>query len=362
MNYGLDGSRNPPTKLAVPYRAKDSPTARSEFSHLDVVITLTCNSYYYQGLSNDDLFIAFKHLMDSDQADTEYCEWTKASDGLPTHFRQLHGINLKDTFQCKFEMFPCCKSAETFQDIMADMHKLTILTRPVRYSKRTSDYFLQHVVFPKHMREFPKKLTASGWDLGAVKTHPTTGFSGTIDSRKVLPLDVSYLDLPNQKHTSARVLEYLLRPENGVILLPPRTIVHREDSCNATTRESDAEELLRVIIAQNDRNLRVILDVGAQILEFTNMQVAQTWLRMAHDQDPSIQAAIYFVDKELMVLDLKGVVSPFQTSPYIDQLDLCLVFLDEAHTRSTDLKLPTNYKAAVTLGPKLTKNRLVHGT
>lgn len=211
------------------------------------------------------------------------------------------------------------------------------------------------------MKEFPKKLTASGWDLGAVKTNPTTGFSGTIDSRKVLPLDVSYLDLADQKHTNAHVLECLLRPENGVIILPART-VHEEGSDDVCRRESDAESLLRVILDQNDLNLRVILDVGAQILELDNMEVAQTWLRMAHEHDSSVQAAIYFdFREELMVLDLKGSVSPFQTSPYLDHPERCLVFLDEAHTRGTNLKLPYHYRAAVTLGPHLTKDKLVQG-
>lgn len=225
----------------------------------------------------------------------------------------------------------------------------------VCYAKRTIDYYLEHIIFPRHMKEFPKKLTASGWDLGAVKTHPTTGFSGTIDSHKVLPLDVSYLDLHDQKHTNARVLEYLLRPENSVILLP-------EPPRAASAQTSDAEELLRVVLAQYDKNLRVILDVGAQILELTNAKVAQTWLRMAYGHDPSVQAVIYFDDnEELVVLDVKGAISPLQISPYLDQLDMCLVFLDEAHTRGTDLKLPVNYKAAVTIGPSLTKDRLVQG-
>jgi len=47
-------------------------------------------------------------------------------------------------------------------------------------------------------------------------------------------------------------------------------------------------------------------------------------------------------------------------SPFAKQMDQCLVFLDEAHTRGTDLKLPTSYRAAVTLGPDLTKDRLVY--
>jgi hypothetical protein len=32
-------------------------------------------------------------------------------------------------------------------------------------------------------------------------------------------------------------------------------------------------------------------------------------------------------------------------------MEACFVFLDEAHTRGIDLKLPSNYRAAVTLGP-----------
>ncbi len=53
VNYGLAPNRRPPTMLAVPYRAKDMPSARSEFSHPDVVIVLTCLSYYYGGLSHE---------------------------------------------------------------------------------------------------------------------------------------------------------------------------------------------------------------------------------------------------------------------------------------------------------------------
>lgn len=46
VNYGLDPDRRPPTGLAVPYRAKDSPSPRSEFSHPEVILLLTSLSYY----------------------------------------------------------------------------------------------------------------------------------------------------------------------------------------------------------------------------------------------------------------------------------------------------------------------------
>ncbi|KAK1708175.1 uncharacterized protein BDZ83DRAFT_768810 [Colletotrichum acutatum] len=189
VDYGLDYTREPGTRLAVPYKAKDNPSARSEFSHPDVIITLTSLSYYYGGLNDAQLHQTFEHLLHSDQADMEYCVWVEDSEQLPVSFHQLSGINLDDG-QCVRQIFPC-----------------------IRYAKGTIDYFLQHIVFPKEVRAFPYKLSASGWDIGKETANPTTGFSGTNDSRAFLPLSVKQLDLPDQKHTNALVLEYLLQDE-----------------------------------------------------------------------------------------------------------------------------------------------------
>jgi hypothetical protein len=105
----------------------------------------------------------------------------------------------------------------------------------------------------------------------------------------------------------------------------------------------------------------VILDVGAQILELSNLEVAREWLKIMPDHDRT-QAVVFFNDSdELSVLDHKGHIEPLQTSSFAKQLDVCLVFLDEAHTRGTDLRLPEYYRAAVTLGANLTKDRLVQG-
>ena len=324
VNYGLVSTRTPPTKLAVPYRAKDNPTPRSEFSHPDVVIVLTSLSYYYGGLENEDIFMAFHHLTALDQAAVEYQAWIKDAPNMPSAFRQLEGVNLKDRSQCVSEIFP-----------------------HLRYSKSAIDYFLSQIVFPKEMKEFPHKLSASGWDISKIKSRPTTGFSGTNDSRKLLPLDVEQLDLPEQRHTNALVLDYLLQPENAVVVMP------RQDSACAT----DAERLLTTVI-NFDKPTQVILDVGAQILELDNEQVAQRWLEI--HPDDRMQAVVFVNrDDEVSVLDRKGRVESLQTSSFATQLDVCLVFLDEAHTRGIDLKLPVHYRAAVTLGAKLTKDRMV---
>lgn len=327
VNYGTDDKRERATRLAVPFRAKDSPMPRSEFSHPDVIIVLTCLSYYYSGIGNNDLFCIFEQLSRSESPDSVYQDWIRTAPSMPQPYRQLRGVNLRDRMQCVTEIFP-----------------------HLRYSKGAIDYFLSRLVFAKESREFPHRLSASGWDLGKAKSRPMTGFSGTNDSRYVLPLDVRQLDLSEQKHTNALVLEYLLRPENSIKLVPRQ----------AGQSVFDSESLLGMM-AQMSKHTRVVLDVGAQIIDVSNQEFAERWLRQ-HDGDNSTQAVVFFNDAdELLVFDKSGNVEELQVSPFATQLDLCLIFLDESHTRGTDLKLPAEYQAAVTLGANLTKDRLVQG-
>ena len=73
--------------LAVPYLAKDTPSARAEFSHPDTTMILTCFAYYYGGLSDTQLYKAFERLASSDHADEEYELWVKSATDLPEAFR-----------------------------------------------------------------------------------------------------------------------------------------------------------------------------------------------------------------------------------------------------------------------------------
>ena len=335
VNYGIDLNRDPKTRLAVPFRAKDDPAPRAEFSHPDVAIFLTCLSYYYSGLDCEELFDAFERLKQDDQSQPEYHIWTSSAPNLPLAFHELVGINLRDKVQFATEVFP-----------------------HLQYSKGAIDYFLSKAVFAREMREFPSKLSTSGWDLGKVKKHPTTGFSGTNDSRYILPLTVTQLDQAEQRHTNALVLRYLLQPENTTSLMPK----HQAKSKNESI--SDGKLFLESVSAFEPET-RVILDVGAQVVDLSNRQVAETWLevtRHCSEKREAAQAVIFF-DKEdvLSVLDRSGHSEPFQTSHFSQQTEKCLVFLDEAHTRGTDLKLPQDYRAAVTLGANLTKDPLLQG-
>ena len=94
------------------------------------------------------------------------------------------------------------------------------------------------------------------------------------------------------------------------------------------------------------------------MLEMTNQQLVEHWLSLKKN----VSAGVFFDDADnLAVLTRDGVVESFYSSSFSQLLDQCIVYLDDAHTRGTDLKLPLNFRAMVTLGPKVTKDRLVQG-
>lgn len=173
------------------------------------------------------------------------------------------------------------------------------------------------------------------------------GFSGTNDGQYLFPLHITQRDPDHQRGTNAKVLSYLLQPENKHYMC-----MARENGERRSTRE-----FLEVLVSQNPE-IRVLLDVGAQMLELRNCQLVQAWL----DISPVASTAVYFnEDDELMVLTRDGNTHLLLLSPFAQQLDQCVIYLDDGHTRGTDINFPSGFRAAVTLGPKVTKDRLTQG-
>ncbi|KAG1893015.1 uncharacterized protein F5891DRAFT_1209340, partial [Suillus fuscotomentosus] len=321
VDYGLDPQR---TMLAVPYRAKDVPSSRAEFGHPDIAVALTCLSYYYEGLTEKQVALCFRQLLKQDNPALEYETWIKglSSDSLPDNLKTLSGIN--------------AESAEQFTSCLVPLFGR---------NKAVIDFFLAQFVFSKEAKEFPHKLSCSAWDLAERKFYglPTTGFSGTNDFRYLLPTTIAQHSLDHQRGTNARVLSHLLQQEN--------------DHYDPLASGGSARELLNVITNKSPE-IRVLLDVGAQVLDLQNDEVAKMWLEINQDA----QAAIYFNrHDELVVRTRDHVVEPFSASSFAQQVDQCVLYLDDEHTRGTDVKLPRGFRAAVTLGPKVTKDRLVQG-
>ena len=266
----------------------------------------------------------FDLLATLDDPEGEYDQWVESEEDLPTTLCQLNGVNTKD-------------------ETMVDQFLVPLFSR----NTRVVDFYLSRVVFPRSAREFPFKLPTSAWDLVEEKENITTGFSGTNDNRYLLPTSITQEDPPSELRTNALVLQYLLQPENDFY------------ECTGGSngeQESAAAFLLRLV--KKDPEIRVLLDVGAQMLELQNEDLARRWLSLR----PDVLAAVFVNESDhLTVLTQNGSLEPLVSSPLNRQLEKCVVYLDDAHTRGTDLKLPPETRAAVTLGPKVTKDRLIQG-
>ena len=160
-------------------------------------------------------------------------------------------------------------------------------------------------------------------------------------------MSVSQRDPHHEQGTNAKVLAYLLQPENDTYI-----VTHENNERQTTLR------LLRLVTEQRPE-ISVVLDVGAQILDLSNLQVVKAWLGLSRD----VAGALYFNENdELTVLTRNGITQSLSSSPLSQQLERCIVYLDHAHTRGTDLRFPIGSRAAVTLGPKMTKDNLVQGS
>ncbi|KAL8820652.1 MAG: hypothetical protein Q9223_001174 [Gallowayella weberi] len=347
VQYGIHPFRDP---IAVPFRSKGIPSDQAEFGHPDVSILLTCLSFYYSGLTFAQFQQSLGLLLKSDEPVQEFQLWISEAEGFSKSLTSWNSINIDDKIQC------------------------TTLWNYLRFQMAVVGFFLNHFVFPRHAKTFDQKLVSSGWDIatplraskitvdnntkanqqpptaagrgprtGSVPTALTVGFSGTNDNKTLLPLNVLQNDLPGLSHTNAEVLTYPLQTRN-------RRYVPVQDSNGRRLTEEAFLHLLR------KQGIRMLLDAGAQILELDNIALAKTWLTV----DLEAEAAVFFgEDERARVIYRDGKVVPLAASPYLDNLGACVVYLDEAHTRGVDLKMPSHAVAALTLGVMQTKDHTV---
>ncbi|KAM0348261.1 hypothetical protein ACHAPU_004229 [Fusarium lateritium] len=332
VEYGLHTQRDP---IAVPFHAKGVPSDQSEWGHPDVAILFTCLAFYYDGINPSQLRQSLEHILKSDDPSTEYDNWTKSTENFPSSLKAWNSINVDDEMQ------------------------LGEIWRVVRYNGVVIDYFLNNFVFPRHAKQFEVKLQSNGWDipLSALSNASddekdslgkplSTGFSGTNDNRTMLPLNIEQQDLPSLHHTSAEVLTYLLHPRNRRCILP-------QDVQMSYPGRSSEMDLLQCL---KNKSIRVLIDAGAQILEMDNITLVERWLKV----DTFAAAGLYFDEyNKPWILTREGRKTPLLASPYADDLSKCIIYLDEAHTRGTDLRLPPDARGALTLRLGQTKDHTV---
>nr|WNZ75847.1 hypothetical protein [Trichoderma harzianum] len=320
VQYGLHPDRVP---LAVPFAAKGVPSELSEYGHPDVTILLTCLSFYSAGLSYEQFRQGLQSMLASEDAASEYEKWISECN-IPPHLQHWNLINMENEAQIK------------------------LLWTFLRRTQAAANYYMNRFVFQPHARQFTIKLQASAWDIPqnsgeeATRAARTTGFSGTNDNKYLMPMNIEQEDLSSLLQTNAEVLSYLLQPRNRKYSV----LVDRN------LRRLSEHDMLRKI---HDQNIKILIDSGAYILEMGNREVAQLWLQV----DRQAQAAVYFhSDNRAWVVYRDSAKRDTQllATRLANNLENCLIYFDEAHTRGVDLKLPENAHAALTLALKQTKD------
>ena len=295
IDYGLHPSR---CLSAVPYRAHRLPTISAEFAQPEVHLVLTCLSYYYQGVSPDQMKRAFEALDKRPDPSYDFGLWTSSCDNLPDSLRDHRSVNLADEDVFMEKLYPALK-----------------------HSKALADFFLVHFVYPKEAKEFSEKFSSSGWDIALTSGAPdlTTGFSGTSDNNALLPCNITHHNTSELESTSAHVLDLVLQPKNSrYARLKPSS-----PGLNAVKKAVNS-------ITCADSEIRVIIDVGAQLIGLANAEVVKIWLDFAHQAEAGV-----FLDSDgdLMVMDRHDKIEQLCRSSFRMRMDVCVVFLDEANTR-----------------------------
>ena len=151
VNFGLSLDR---CLNATPYTALFCPSPSADFAQPDILVVTTIISYYYDGLTEQQLRQSIAALLEAPGRDDLWHQWAIEA-GLPRKYNAVKNINLEDQ-RC-----------------------LTAFKEHLPFCKPVLDFFLNMFVFPKEGVQYPFKLQKSAADILKRNGPISTGFSGT---------------------------------------------------------------------------------------------------------------------------------------------------------------------------------------
>ncbi|TYZ59387.1 hypothetical protein PybrP1_001605 [[Pythium] brassicae (nom. inval.)] len=327
VDYGLPNLGARKKRIAIPFRAADFPSERSEFSHPDISIAFTVLAYYHMGLSEPELKEALGRLLLlglSDQ-EAEYELWIQSigapgglEDELP---REAHQISPSSTRQ------------------------FALLYKTYRYSVKVINFFVNLSVFPSDTTQYPSRLARSSWDLAGGDWN--IGFSGTNDNHRLLPLSVvqGAPRLPSLSGTNGRMVDRIIQENKGYEVIERSAV-------------APWKALLGKVV---DKHAHALIDTGALLAGVLNNEAAVYLLGLIGF---AFAGVTYYDTRSVfdcwVVLDATSKqVTPLKQSAMLER-DTFVIF-DDARSRGSDMKLLPGAVAVLTLGPKLTKDKLMQG-
>jgi hypothetical protein len=326
VQYGIHRHHPRGIRMAVPFRANNIPEERSEFKHPDAALFYTCLSYYSEGISKAELQMAFRMLLElgPNEQTFYYNEWSRhpSREVLPQSINQTHKIDISNEEQ------------------------LELLHQYFHLNMGTINFWLKRILFPLETRQHDHTIQRTTWHLCNSLESEVRGFSGTKDKKLLLPLHVNqqpveHMDNLELKSASGKMMALMLRNDNFHCL-------EGDTSWKALLQKAMK---LRV---------EVLIDTGALLVGIENAQAADYVLKIL-GQQPELKGVVYFDPsaKSWMVKSRNEQVWPLSSSP-IRPTD-CFTIFDESRCRGADLSFKSTAKGLVTLGPRMTNDKLMQG-
>ena len=340
VNYGVSRTDSAKKRLAIPFRASNTPAERSEWKQPDVAITVTVLSYYYDGLSKAELREALTKLLsmkDSAQADY-FKRWLALTAPPPEELKKMDDVRKVD---------------------LSNLPQMDLMHEHFGRNYEVVNFWLNFIVLPSETRLCPRSIGTNSWFLAQNKNGAITGFSGTNDNHRLLPLQVhkSRDDaLPSLSGTNGRMLDLVLQ-NNRYITLGEGDAEHGDNVLTQVWRI-----LLRIVV---DERADALIDCGA-LLGRTSGKEAATFLLSAEGALPVRFRGVVFFDANergvtgggsWTVLDREGRCNSLNASSIRAAEAFCIY--DEARCRGADLKLSPDAKAVLTIGPKNGKDKVM---
>ncbi|KAE8895661.1 hypothetical protein PF003_g20236 [Phytophthora fragariae] len=331
VDFGLPFSGSRPKKIAIPFRAADVPSDRSEFSHPDVCIVLTLLGYYHNGLTDEEVGNTFRMLLrlDISEQRQKYSQWYASVEG---------GLDSEDQ--------------KTLCDVrhisLSDARQFASLCRVFKFCMEAINFYLNTCVFPKDTQQYPQRLSRTAWNLAAGDSN--IGFSGTNDNHRLLPLSVRQQEPndPSLLGTNGKMIDKILQVTQGYEVIRPSS-------------ETFAIPWQSILLYAVDKGAQALIDTGALLAGVANHNAAQFLLQQP---DFGFAGVTYYDTRQafncwVIVEKHRRLVMPLKSAS-IQEKETFVIF-DEARSRGSDMKLPHEASALLTLGPKLTKDKLMQG-
>ncbi|KNC85500.1 hypothetical protein SARC_02337 [Sphaeroforma arctica JP610] len=315
VHYGIDETKTTYKKkrLAVPFRANDTPSHKSEFARLDLVIGFTIMSYYRKGLTLHQVGEAYRRLLqlNANQREAEYKYWT---------------ADLDDDSSCP-------RSVKDITD--ADIENLAAV---VGHKRAVIHFWLNQCLFPTELQTYPQSISTNSWHLMS-GSHRIVGFSGTRDLGLLSP--------------HATVMGYVKghKGANGRML----SLTNRVKDEDVYSVGKGTEVISDLISVAKDRQVDAIIDAGALFQGHTPAEIA---VRLRAELPPSKhrRGIIYHSPEGWRTLPSDQSTISQDMATCTIPVHQCLVLYDQEHTRGVDMRLRHDAFALVTVGPDLTRD------